>query len=156
MSKAPEHYYWILKTLFLDADLTILAFVGNVFVHFCDRSIPITEFSDNQCVTFVLDLFQLLFWSFLIFFGVSCFGLQYFQSRPIWLLPKNGCAQHSVSCIFVSLTYFYFDQISTSAVFPDPCDHTYLSVQRSTALPKRAGLRSKGVSLLLLSNVCSV
>ena len=36
-------------------------------VHICDRSIPITEFSDNQCVTFVLDLFQLLFWSSFIF-----------------------------------------------------------------------------------------
>ena len=80
------------------------------------------------------------FWSFLIFFGVSCFGLQYFQSRPIWLLPKNGCAQHSVSCIFDIVLL----QISTSAVSPWPV-WSYVSVQRSTVLPKRAGLRSSGV-----------
>ena len=55
----------------------------------------------------------------------SCFGLQYFQSRPIWLLPKNGCAQHTVSCIFVSLTYFYF-KYPPQPFIPDPCDHTWV------------------------------
>ena len=85
--------------------------------HFCVGSVPIA----------VLVITHFL-WHFLFWFAV-------FLIAPYWLLRKNmWMCQHSVSCIFVSLTYFYF-KYPPQPVFPDPCDHTWVCKEALSTFP---------------------
>ena len=103
--------------------------------HICVGSVPIA----------VLVITHFL-WHFLFWFAV-------FLIAPYLAVTQEHVDVPTFCFLYLCIFDILLLQISTSASFPRPV-WSYVSVQRSTVLPKRAGLRSKGVSLVLLSNAC--